>query len=192
MITHSRGSKFHSRRDNQPPHSPAAHAASPVPGHPEVSAPESVYVCTRPHAGGGVLGAFCVLILHTRVCLRDVSTAAEHLRVCSVTQSCPALCDPMDCSPPGSSDHGILQARILEWVAIPFSRDLPNPEMEPTSLMSPALAGRFFTTAPPGTHTYTSRASLFFCRVCSCIGASFLFYPPSNTGFFAQSSKMQR
>ena len=38
-----------------------------------------------------------------------------------VAQSCPTLCDPMDCSPPGSV-HGILQARILEWVAIPFSR----------------------------------------------------------------------
>jgi len=39
-----------------------------------------------------------------------------------VTQSCPTLCDPMDCSPPGSSVHGILQARTLEWVAILFSR----------------------------------------------------------------------
>ena len=38
-----------------------------------------------------------------------------------VTQSCPALCDPMDCSAPGSSVHGIRQTRILEWVAIPFS-----------------------------------------------------------------------
>ena len=37
-------------------------------------------------------------------------------------QSCLTLCDPMDCSPPGSSVHGILQARILEWVAMPFSR----------------------------------------------------------------------
>ena len=37
-------------------------------------------------------------------------------------QSCPTLCDPMDCTPPGSSVHGILQARILEWVTIPFSR----------------------------------------------------------------------
>ena len=36
-------------------------------------------------------------------------------------QSCPTLCDPMDCSPPGSSVHGSLQARILEWVAMPFS-----------------------------------------------------------------------
>ena len=38
-----------------------------------------------------------------------------------VTQSCPTLCDPMDCSPPGSSVHRILQARILEWVAMPSS-----------------------------------------------------------------------
>ena len=46
---------------------------------------------------------------------------------CSVIQSCPTLCDPMDCSPPGSSVRGITQARILEWVAIPFSGDLPDP-----------------------------------------------------------------
>ena len=38
-------------------------------------------------------------------------------------QSCPTLCDPMDCSPPGSSVHGILQAIILEWVAMPSSRE---------------------------------------------------------------------
>ena len=38
-----------------------------------------------------------------------------------VTQLCPTLCDPMDCSPPGSSLHGIFQARILEWAAIPVS-----------------------------------------------------------------------
>ena len=38
---------------------------------------------------------------------------------CLVTKSRPTLCDPMDCSPPGSSVHGILQARILEWVAMP-------------------------------------------------------------------------
>ena len=41
--------------------------------------------------------------------------------VCSAAQSCPTLCDPMDCSPPGSSVHGILQARTLEGVAISFS-----------------------------------------------------------------------
>ena len=44
-----------------------------------------------------------------------------------VTQSCPTLCDPMDCSPPGSSVHGILHARILEWVAISFSKGSSRP-----------------------------------------------------------------
>ena len=41
---------------------------------------------------------------------------------CLVTQLCPTLCDPMDCSLPGSSVHGISQARILEWVVISFSK----------------------------------------------------------------------
>ena len=52
----------------------------------------------------------------------------------------------MDCSPPGPSVHGILQATILEWVVMPSSGDLPDPEIEPTST-SPALAGGFFTTS---------------------------------------------
>ena len=53
-----------------------------------------------------------------------LSTLSNLACVCAlVTQSCLTLCDPMDCNPPGSSVHGILQARILEWVAIPFSRD---------------------------------------------------------------------
>ena len=132
-----------------------------------------------------------------------------------VPQSCPSLCDPTDCSPTGSTVHGILQGRILEWVAMPFSRgssetwvsciagrfsiiratreaqlssvqslsrarlfatlwtvahqaslsmgfsreecwsglpcpslgDLPDPGIELTSLMSPALAGGFFNTS---------------------------------------------
>ena len=50
-----------------------------------------------------------------------------------VTKSCLILVTPMDCSPPGFSVHGIFQARILEWVAILFSRHLPDPGMEPTS-----------------------------------------------------------
>ena len=56
-----------------------------------------------------------------------------------VAQSCPTLCDPMDCSPPGSSVHGILQARILEWVAISSSQDLPDPGKEYAPPTSPAL-----------------------------------------------------
>ena len=56
-------------------------------------------------------------------------------------QSCLTLCDPMDCSPPGSSVHGILQARILEWVAISFSRgsSLPGDRTQVS-----CIAGRHF------------------------------------------------
>ena len=56
------------------------------------------------------------------------------------------LSDPVDSSQPGSSVHGISQARILEWVVISFSRDLPNPGIEPASLESPVLEGGFFPT----------------------------------------------
>ena len=62
-------------------------------------------------------------------------------------QSCPTLCNPINCGPPGSSVHGILQARILEWVAISTSGDLPDPGIKPASLRSLALTGRFFTTS---------------------------------------------
>ena len=57
------------------------------------------------------------------------------------------ISDLTDCSLPGSSLHGILHARVLEWVAISSSRDLPDPGIEPMSLRSPALAGRFFTAS---------------------------------------------
>ena len=59
-----------------------------------------------------------------------------------VAQSCPTLCDPMDYSPPGSSVHGILQARILAWVAIPISSSSSQPRDQ--TLVS-CVAGRFFT-----------------------------------------------
>ena len=59
-------------------------------------------------------------------------------------QLCPALCNPLDCSLPGLSVHGILQA--TPGMPYPPSRNLPDPGMEAASLTSPALAGRFFTT----------------------------------------------
>ena len=63
-----------------------------------------------------------------------------------VTQLCPGLCDSMDCSPPGSSVHGILQVRILEWVAIPSSRGSSHSkDQNPVS----CTAGRFFTVWAP-------------------------------------------
>ena len=59
----------------------------------------------------------------------------------------PTLCDPVDCSLPGSSVHGILQARILEWVAIPFSRGSSQPRDQTLISYVSSLAGRFFTTS---------------------------------------------
>ena len=77
-------------------------------------------------------------------------TAAAAAKSC---QSCLTLCDSIDGSPPGSPVPGILQARTLEWVAISYFRDLPNPGIKPVSLTSSALAGGFFTTVPPRKHS---------------------------------------
>ena len=65
----------------------------------------------------------------------------------SVAQLYPALCDSMDCHRPGSSVLGIFQA--IFWIGLPFPTpgDLPDPGIRPASLMSPALADRFFTTS---------------------------------------------
>ena len=56
------------------------------------------------------------------------------------------VCDPLDCCPPGSSVHGISQARILEWFAIPFSRGSSQPR---AGTHVSCIAGRFFTAVPP-------------------------------------------
>ena len=67
--------------------------------------------------------------------------------ISSGAQSCLTLCNPMDCSLPGSSIHGIFQARILEWVAISSPGDLPNPGIEPRS---PSLQADTLPSEPPG------------------------------------------
>ena len=61
--------------------------------------------------------------------------------LCSVAQSCPTLFGSMDCSPPGSSAHGIFQARILEWVAISFSRESSQPR-DQTRISNISCIGR--------------------------------------------------
>ena len=80
-----------------------------------------------------------------------LATRRNHLRVCAQSLSRVRLCGtPMDRSPPGSSVHGILQARILEWVAMPSSRGSSRPrDRTRTSLKSPALASGSFTTSAP-------------------------------------------
>ena len=73
-----------------------------------------------------------------------MSTCAKSLQLCST------LCNPMDCSPPGSSVHGMLQARALEWVAMPSSRGSSRPRDQTCGSCGSYIAGEFFTTEPPG------------------------------------------
>ena len=77
--------------------------------------------------------------------------------LCLVAQLCPTLCNPMDCSPPGSSIHGIFQTRVLEWIAISFSRDLPNLGIESRS---PAPWADSLLSGPPGKPMNTGVGSL--------------------------------
>ena len=78
--------------------------------------------------------------------------------LCLVAQSCPTLCDPLDCSPPGSSLHGILQVRILEWVAMPSSRGSSQPR-DWTQVS--CISGRFFTVWATRKAHYRSIYRLF-------------------------------
>ena len=90
----------------------------------------------------------CVVLPCTFKSSERIPFFSHDLPICAKSlQSCPTLCNPINYSPPGSSVHGILQVRILGWVAMPSSGDLSHPGMEPVSLMSPTLAGRFFTTS---------------------------------------------
>ena len=81
--------------------------------------------------------------------------------LCLVAQSCPTLCDLMDYTPPGSSVLGILQARILKWVTMPSSWDLPNPASEPRS---PVLQVDSFPSESPGKPKNTGVGSLSFLQ----------------------------
>ena len=67
-----------------------------------------------------------------------------------VAESCPTLCDPMDCSPPGSSVYEISQARILEWLSFPLPVDLPYPEIKPHPLYLLHWQVGSLPLAPPG------------------------------------------
>ena len=70
-----------------------------------------------------------IYVIPTYLRFPPMDSTTDHVvlwYLCSVTQSYLTLCDPMDCSPPGSSVHGIFQARLLEWVAISFSKACPE------------------------------------------------------------------
>ena len=92
-------------------------------------------------------------ILSQKIAINNLKNSTDG-RTCNKTSMCTLscfshvqLCDPTDCSLTGSSAHGILQARILDVSLCPSPRNLPNPGIKPRSLMSPPLAGRFFTTS---------------------------------------------
>ena len=80
-----------------------------------------------------------------------VCTRAHELSCCA--QSCPTLCYPLDCSPPGSSVHGIFQARILEWLVISSSRG-SNPRIKTASPSSPVLQADSLPLSHQGSHIY--------------------------------------
>ena len=117
-------------------------------------------------SSSGLLVFWCCLYLgrascqwwHRRICEYE-DTHLSNICICvhaKLLQSCPTLCNCMDCSPPGSSVHGSLQARILEWVAMPSSKGSSWPRDQ-----TPALVDGFFTT---GT---TWQAWKFLCLVTS-------------------------
>ena len=100
-----------------------------------------------------------------------VLESLEIFVLCVCVQSCPTFCDPMDCSPLGSPVPGILQARILEWVAMPSSRASSQPRGQICIFWISCIAGGFFTTElmgkPPQRHyvmwkkTYTHKFLLY-------------------------------
>ena len=107
-----------------------------------------------------VVTFMCVWLLIACVCAQSL-------------QSCPTLCDTMDCSPPGSSVHGILQARILERVTCCPPGDLPDPGVKPTS---PALQ----VDSLPLSHWGSPWLPVVFpsyhfdtCRLCSVVPVPF-------------------
>ena len=98
---------------------------------------------TRPHtcdSGAGLLS----LSLYIYICIYICAVHAKSL------QLCPTLCDPLDYSLPGSSVHGILQARILEWVAVPSSRGSSQFRDRTRIFCGFYIAGRFLTVEPLG------------------------------------------
>ena len=84
---------------------------------------------------------------HSCPCLLG-QTCKRYIYVCvcaQLLQSCPTLCEPVNCSPLDSFVHGILQARILEWAAMPSSRGSPWPGAQTLDSCVSCIAGRFFT-----------------------------------------------
>ena len=115
---------------------------------------QGVFICSRKVTRSG-LETTRPAIRKRNICFARESSVSNLIYIqarregtCAKSlQLCLTLCHPTDCSPPGSSVHGSLQAKILSGLPCPPPGVLPNPGIEPTSFTSPALAGRFFTTS---------------------------------------------
>ena len=114
----------------------------------QMSLPQRGFLQLLPNPGSGRQFSNSPSVPFLRLFSERFSLSEVACVCAKLLQSCPTLCDPMDSIPPGCSAHEIFQARILEWIAIPSSGDLPHPGIVPTSFKSPALTGGFFTTSP--------------------------------------------
>ena len=118
----------------------------------------------------GTLYRFGLVSLHNHVmCMHAKSP-----------QLCPTLCNPMDCSLPGSSVHETLQAKYWSGLPCPPPGDLPDPGIEPTSLMSPELVGRFFTTSTTW-ESYSLKSINQSINLCVCFSLLLSFSPDTQT-----------
>ena len=124
---------------------------------------------------------------HTHKCVDNeiITVAIATLRAQSL--SCVQLCDPMNCRPPGSSDHEIFQARILQWVAISFSKGSFRPRDQTFVSCVSCIAGRFLTHEP-------SRKPLFSPHVHSNTQKSknleWMVLAPGSSGFSTRDSRL--
>ena len=127
--------------------------------------PSGTWLSTR-HATNP---SFSVLIC--KMVMTPFPEVNEIMRTCSVAQSCLALCNPRDCSPPGFSVHGISQARMLKWVANASSRGCSWPRDWTLVICVSCIVGGFFTTEPPGkpmNEIMTSFDYVYFFFLFSC------------------------
>ena len=112
-----------------------------------------------PYPVGGVgtiqssCSSFHIPLPHYPAIQRFLPSLCAHMSACmhaKSLQSCLTLCSTMDCSPPGSPVHGVLQARILEWNAMLSSKGSSQPRHWTRISCGSYIAGRFFTSEPPG------------------------------------------
>ena len=90
--------------------------------------------------------SFCVYMFSFLLGICLVVELLSHMGcVCTLTLSCPTLCDSLDCNPPGSSVHGFFRQEYWSGLPFPSPGDLPNPGIEPASPVSPALEADSFT-----------------------------------------------